>query len=128
MPRFGRKECDRGHNGAVCRAGDGPIQADGLTRCRAKEPGGMPGRLLLRGCGCRDNRCAIEEARMPSEYDFLLPYVRAARRTGRGLMLAAAFALGIGCAALVIALPLQQVLPDKKAAVTEGRVGKTAET
>src|SRR5262249_42518678 len=37
-------------------------------------------------------------------------------------------ALGIGCAALVIALPLQQVLPDKKAAVTEGRAGKTAET
>src|SRR5262249_18078832 len=31
-------------------------------------------------------------------------------------------------AALVIALPLQQVLPDKKAAVTEGRTGKTAET
>src|SRR5262245_64656631 len=104
MPRFGRNECDRCHKGAICHAGDS------LTLCRGQGTRRNARTLPVRGGGCLDNRSATEEARMPSEYDFLLPYARAARRTGRGLMLAAAFALGIGCAALVIALPLQQVL------------------
>ena len=44
---------------------------------------------------------------MPSEYDFLLPYSRRARRAGRAALIAGVFGLGVACTALVIALPMR---------------------
>jgi hypothetical protein len=50
---------------------------------------------------------------MPSEYDFLLPYSRGLRRTGRLMLVGAAFVAGVASTVLIVALPLRQVSNDK---------------
>jgi hypothetical protein len=54
-----------------------------------------------------------EEAEMPSEYDFLLPYSRGLRRTGRLLMVGGAFVAGVAATALIVVLPLRPLSNDK---------------
>src|SRR5262249_41456419 len=56
---------------------------------------------------------------MPSEYDFLLPYSRAARRVGAMLLGGAAFLAGALCMTAIIALPLRTGPNDAKPAPTE---------
>src|SRR5215217_3954198 len=58
---------------------------------------------------------------MPSEYDFLLPYSRSFRRAWRGLLVAGAFVAGVGCTALIIALPLRSVGHDKVVSTADGK-------
>ncbi|MFL6805609.1 MAG: hypothetical protein ACJ8FM_16635, partial [Xanthobacteraceae bacterium] len=50
---------------------------------------------------------------MPSEYDFLLPYSRGLRRTGRLILVGAAFVAGVASTALIVALPLRHVSNEK---------------
>src|SRR5262249_38588909 len=67
------------------------------------------------------NRPNRRRPKMPSEYDFLLPYSRysrSLRRTGRGwrmALLAAAFGAGVVSTALIVALPLRPFTPDDRA-------------
>src|SRR5262249_42147234 len=64
---------------------------------------------------------------MPSEYDFLLPYSRGLRRTGRLALISAAFIAGVASTALIIALPLRPVSNDKVATDDKASVQATDE-